>query len=261
MVGSEARSNLAAVDLASGAALPWNPNVQGGSVDALAPGGAVMYAGGQFSSSGGFARSRLASIDLASGGTTAWDPSANGPVNALDVTAEGLYVAGTFNNIGGANRSALACIDPVAGLAMGWNPSATGSAITLIKSGGTLYAGGTFAAVNNLPHAGLAAMTEQPVGVMPGFGPRTSGLWLSSQPNPFHVSTLVRFALPQGAAVTLTITDVAGREVARPLDGRWLAAGEHSVGFAPRGWAAGVYLCTLRVQGIAETRKLVLTPR
>jgi hypothetical protein len=172
-----------------------------------------------------------------------------------------VYVAGTFNNIGGLNRNGLAYIDRVSGTALTWNPNAAGSASTLMKSGEAVFAGGSFAAMNNLPHAGLAAMTlSAPVGVAAPDAPRTAGLWLACQPNPFQLSTRVRFMLPRASAVTLTVTDVAGREVARPLDGRTLVAGEHSVLFSPRALPAGVYLYTLRGDGFAETRKMVRVP-
>jgi len=101
-------------------------------------------------------------------------------------------------------------------------------------------------------------MMDSPVGVPTG-APVT-GLWLRAQPNPFHASTLVRFALPRASVVSLVITDIAGRVIERPLAAQALAAGEHAVTFRARDLPAGLYLFTLRGEGFAETRKLVLAP-
>ena len=57
--------------------------------------------------------------------------------------------------------------------------------------------------------------------------------------------------------MTLTVCDVAGREVANLLENRPLEAGEHGVWFRGRDLPAGIYLCTLRGEGFSETGKMV----
>jgi hypothetical protein len=63
-------------------------------------------------------------------------------------------------------------------------------------------------------------------------------LWTS--PNPFTISTSIRFRLAAAGPVRLTVHDVRGREVARLLEG-WTDAGEHTATFRGDGLKAGVY--------------------
>jgi hypothetical protein len=67
----------------------------------------------------------------------------------------------------------------------------------------------------------------------------------------------MRFVLPAAATVSLTVCDVTGRVVARPIENKALGAGEHAVWFRERELPAGIYLVSLRGQDFAETRKMV----
>jgi len=60
-------------------------------------------------------------------------------------------------------------------------------------------------------------------------------------PNPFDGAVTFRFRLRDSGRVRLGLYDVAGREVARILDGS-RSAGEHAATFDTRGLAEGVYL-------------------
>lgn len=72
-------------------------------------------------------------------------------------------------------------------------------------------------------------------------------------PNPVASRTRLRISLPEASAVTVTVVDVVGREVARVVD-RSMAAGEHVVSWDAAGLAAGAYVVRLRVGG--ESRSL-----
>jgi len=81
-------------------------------------------------------------------------------------------------------------------------------------------------------------------------------------PNPFNPTTWIPFYIPADGAASLTIYNVHG-EVVRVLRDRFYQSGPHSVhwdGRDDRGTAvsSGVYFCTLRQSGVAETRKMVL---
>jgi predicted outer membrane repeat protein len=81
-------------------------------------------------------------------------------------------------------------------------------------------------------------------------------------PNPFNPRTVVRFAVPEAAAVRLRIFDLRGRAVATLVDGQ-VAAGNHTVVWdgvdhADRPVAAGVYLLRLDDGRTTSTRKAVL---
>lgn len=81
---------------------------------------------------------------------------------------------------------------------------------------------------------------------------------LGASPNPFNPTTAIRFALTREAHVTLRMYDVAGREVARLLDGT-RPAGEHQVIFEGRSLASGVYMAVLRADDVAVHERIVLT--
>lgn len=66
----------------------------------------------------------------------------------------------------------------------------------------------------------------------------------ANYPNPFNPATTIGFHLAESGLVTLRITDMLGREVARPLNGR-MSAGEHLIRFDASALASGIYLYTL----------------
>ncbi len=82
---------------------------------------------------------------------------------------------------------------------------------------------------------------------------------LNNAPNPFNPSTVLHFALPKRAYVTLTIFDTFGREIAVVKEGE-MDIGSHSFSFDGTGIASGSYLAVLRVDGapIAVRRMLLL---
>jgi len=86
----------------------------------------------------------------------------------------------------------------------------------------------------------------------------------AGQPNPFQVTTSIRFGLERGGRAVLRVYDVRGREVRRLFDGdgdgrshvvTW--DGEDAAG---RRLAPGVYYCRLQAGARTLTRKLQLAP-
>jgi len=76
-------------------------------------------------------------------------------------------------------------------------------------------------------------------------------------PNPFNPSTVISFQLPVSNHVTLKVFDVNGREVATLVDGE-MSPGNHTVTFAPRDWAGGIYFYKLTAGKFSQTRKAIL---
>jgi len=74
-------------------------------------------------------------------------------------------------------------------------------------------------------------------------------------PAPAHDRVTVCFALPRDLPVTLTVHDLAGREVARPHDGEMLPAGRYTVMLPVSAWRSGVYVYTLRAGEATRTRR------
>lgn len=80
---------------------------------------------------------------------------------------------------------------------------------------------------------------------------------LTNYPNPFNRSTVIRFTLPIGQAVRLTVYNILGQEVAVLLD-ETLPAGEHEVAWSGNGASSGVYFYRLVTESEAFTRKMML---
>jgi hypothetical protein len=110
-VGNGVRSNLAAVNAATGALLPWNPAPDGTGITALAVAGDTVFVGGQFETIGGAARSNLAALDVISGAARTWAPNPNGIVYAIVIVGDTLYVGGEFTQVGGVERRYLAAVN------------------------------------------------------------------------------------------------------------------------------------------------------
>jgi hypothetical protein len=157
-IGGQTRTNIAALDSASGVATAWNPNAHG-EVDALAVSGGTVYAGGYFTSIGGQPRNRIAALDAASGVATAWDPNADSNVDALAVSGGTVYAGGYFTSIGGYLRIYIAALDAASGAATAWDPNANDYVFALAVSGGTVYAGGGFTSIGGQSQAGVAAIS------------------------------------------------------------------------------------------------------
>ncbi len=68
----------------------------------------------------------------------------------------------------------------------------------------------------------------------------------------------LRFRLPAPAPVTLSVFDLRGRRVARLLDGRELATGDHAVVWHDPRAASGVYLARLRAGGKVSVQRFVV---
>ena len=81
-------------------------------------------------------------------------------------------------------------------------------------------------------------------------------------PNPFNPTTTIRFNLPRSAHVTLSVTDILGREIVTLVD-EVLGPGEQSVIWDAKDRtgtmaAGGVYFYRLQAGERFETKKMVL---
>lgn len=82
-------------------------------------------------------------------------------------------------------------------------------------------------------------------------------------PNPAREGGTLRFMLPAAGRVDLAIFDVAGRRLARLVDGR-MEEGDHSIKWtrhddAGRRVGAGIYLARIRCNGVEQSLHIVLT--
>ena len=117
--GGTVRNYLAAIDLTSGIATAWNPNMSS-SVSALAISGSSIYAGGSFTSvNGGTARNYLAAIDLTSGTATAWNPNmSGGSVTSLVTSGSNIYAGGYFTSASNKLCGGICIINQTTGISL-----------------------------------------------------------------------------------------------------------------------------------------------
>jgi hypothetical protein len=157
-IGGQNRSNLAALDSASGNATGWDPGADG-NVYAILPDCGAVYVGGGFTHAAKRERDYVAAIDPASGQATAWDPVAGGAVHALARSGSTLYVGGSFATIGGQLRQRLAALDLTTGGATAFDPGITGTMVrTIAATDSVVYAGGIFTSVGDRNRSNVAAL-------------------------------------------------------------------------------------------------------
>jgi hypothetical protein len=178
--GGVVRNHLASVDLTSGEATAWDPNVDG-NVSALAISGSTIYAGGSFTTvNGGTPQAGLAAFDAVTGARKV-SPTTNGPVDAFAVSGSTVYVGGNFDTLDGTVPRSLAAAfgadtDAVTGFGPGFDMNAYQLGLrvsAVVVTGSTVYVGGTFTAVSALVRHHLAAVQDLPglVGVLTPFDP------------------------------------------------------------------------------------------
>jgi phosphodiesterase/alkaline phosphatase D-like protein len=76
-------------------------------------------------------------------------------------------------------------------------------------------------------------------------------------PNPFNPVTTIRYGLPRGSMVNLTIFNALGQRV-KQLVSEVQGAGFHDVKFDGSGLASGVYFYRMRAGSFAETKRFLL---
>jgi trimeric autotransporter adhesin len=158
--GGQPRYNIAALDLLTGAALPWPENLADPNsyVSTLRVAGQVLYVGGRFQTMDDTWRSNIAAVNADTGTVTSWDPRGNGEVNSLAVIGDILYAGGNFTSIGSATRSNIAALDLQTGLATSWDPAADNTVHRLAVSGSSIYVGGDFSNIGGSARLGLASL-------------------------------------------------------------------------------------------------------
>lgn len=157
-VGASSRTNLAAIDITSGAVLPFQatPN---GNVRSLALDGALLYVGGGFSQMSGTARGGLARLDAATGALDALTADANGAVTALLHTGTRLYIGGNFTMVAGQPRAGVAELTVATGALTSLNVGLGGGGVfVLTTTSAGLAIGGGFTYISAASRPGIAAI-------------------------------------------------------------------------------------------------------
>ena len=170
-----ARNHLASIDLTSGQATAWDPNVDD-TVSALAVSGSTIYAGGSFTTvNGGTPHKGLAAFDATTGTMTA-APITDGSVEALAVSGSTVYVGGSFHMLGTERRSVVGAFEADTGTVTSFGPIAAATQLSAVAvTGPTVYVAGIFFTdVSNQVPLYLAGFEDLPglvEGVLTSFHP------------------------------------------------------------------------------------------
>jgi trimeric autotransporter adhesin len=160
------RNRLGAVDLVTGTATPWHPNLSGTAVQAMACKGDVMYLVGTFNTIGGVARLNAGAVRKSTGEVTPWNPTlssgsgVHGTGLAVVVGEETVYALGTFTRVGGVLHSFAAALDPETGAKLDWHPQTAGFIFDAILDQSRLYLAGSFRKVFGEIREGFATVTS-----------------------------------------------------------------------------------------------------
>lgn len=221
-----------------------------GTVYAMASDGSDLVVGGPITAAGGGAASGAARWD-----GTQWHAMGTRAlnVNRFRSHAGHLYAAGDFLD----DASVL-----VHGVALWtgaeWQLLGSGvdrNAYSLEFFGDDLYTVGDFSNASGRPSRSFAKLANvSTLGVTPD-GPPSGRLALAPSMNPSRGTVRFAVTLPSAGHVRLVIHDVAGREVARLLDGEH-AAGAFSLAWSEPG-APGLYFATLESAGERRTARVV----
>lgn len=161
--GAVTRNGVAAVNLDTGALLPWNPNVTGGTVYAIETSGSNVFIGGGFSTVGGATHKKVVEVNNSTGAvvTTFHPPTPNKAVRGLTVSGSSLYIGGAFTKMGGTARGFVARVNATTGaLDTGWTPTVDNEvhAIAVDPTGTRVVLGGFFRTLNGASFIGVGAV-------------------------------------------------------------------------------------------------------
>jgi hypothetical protein len=160
--GGAVRNHLAALSLATGRLMPWNPGANG-TVTALrvSANGVTVYIGGKFTVVRGHPRRHLAAVSTVRTKLRKWRANTNGTVYALAASATRVYAGGSFTTVKGRSRHRLAAIGTgSAAVLAAWHPNANSTvrALTVSPGGRRIFAGGDFTSLNGKAHPHLVAL-------------------------------------------------------------------------------------------------------
>ncbi|HWY37974.1 MAG TPA: T9SS type A sorting domain-containing protein [Bacteroidia bacterium] len=148
-VCGSARSRLAALNLTTGALLPWNPGANN-DVKALYVYRGALYVGGSFTTIGGQSRTYAAKFYTAAGTITSWSVNitTGSYVGTIAALNNHVYLGGNFL-LTIATGNDLCEVDTTAGTASSWSGYPNNIVNSLAIHGTSLYAGGKFTQVGS----------------------------------------------------------------------------------------------------------------
>jgi hypothetical protein len=159
--GEVTRNHAAAINLTTGALLPWNPNLNG-LVEAIKvdPINHIVYLGGGFGTvNGSVSRKKIAAVNDSTGAVIkGFKTTVNGEVRGIELSNGQLYLGGAFT----LPRPNAASVNPATGaFNSAWAPTTDGpvDAITTTQDGSNkIVIGGAFNTLNGVPQNAIGAV-------------------------------------------------------------------------------------------------------
>jgi trimeric autotransporter adhesin len=150
--GEVVRNHAYAVDVQTGALLPWDPNANN-TVQSIVVSGGTVYLGGTFGTIQGKSHARVAAVDPTTGAPIqTFKAKTNGSVNAMAAGPNGLFLGGAFTTADKATANHLAAVNLSTGaIVPGWTASTDQkvTGLALSADGTRLVVAGNFLTINN----------------------------------------------------------------------------------------------------------------
>lgn len=190
--GAVTRNGAAAINLDTGALLPWNPNVTGGTVYAIETSGSNVYLGGGFSTVGGATNhKKIVEVNNSTGAivTGFKPPTPNKTVRGITVSGSNVFIGGAFTTMGGASHPFVVKANATTGaLDTSWAPvvDAEVHAIAVDPTGTRVVLGGFFRNLNGASFIGVGAVNNTTGATVPW-------AWHTSDLQTFRPFQILRF--------------------------------------------------------------------
>jgi hypothetical protein len=176
--GVHSRNHVAAFDATTGLVLPWNPNVTGASVLAIAVGKKAVFIGGSFSAVKGQPRRNLARVGRGPGSklSVKFKHRTDAPVRALCFSKGRILIGGDFMKFDGQRRWRTAAVGlktPFRRLA--WAPKPQlGGVKSIVTAPHGVYLAGDFRQFDGRTrYQRLALVSAKSGGLVRSFNPAT----------------------------------------------------------------------------------------
>lgn len=230
----------------------YSPGSFNGAVNSIVAIGNNVYASGAFTQIDGNTTIGISMWDGASWGTLGSDQLNDYP---LSIAAQGstLIAGGYFTKIGSLTVNHIATWN-----GSSWNALAGGIDNTVLEvaaDNSAIYAGGYFGKAGTVASYRLAAFLSPLDGVAPQ--PIAISSELQSYPNPFSVTTTLRFKLNAPQVVQIEVSDMLGRVVQR-FPATQLSAGDHEKTIDASGFARGTYQVRAQLGKEMVTRSIIV---
>ena len=118
----------------------------------------------------------------------------------------------------------------------------------LSSSGGYLFSGATKGGIWRRPLSEVVSVESDAHGVTGGFRLE------QNYPNPFNPGTTIRYEVPRGSHVSLSLYDILGREVSVLVNER-KEVGRHEITLSAQKFSSGVYLLSTHGRRIRTDKK------